>query len=69
MFIHLNIHTNYSKMYSANTFQDYLQMAKKLKMKYIAITEVNGWTTEVRKWQEVTGEKSDSEDRLKEADA
>ena len=42
MFIHLNIHTNYSKMYSANTFRDYLYAVKKLNMPYLAITEVNG---------------------------
>ena len=42
MFIHLNVHTNYSKMYSANTFRDYLHAVKKLNMPYLAITEVNG---------------------------
>ena len=42
MFIHLNIHTNYSKMYSATTFRDYLKKCKALKMEYLAVTEVNG---------------------------
>ncbi len=42
MFIHLNTHTNYSKMYSGNTFRDYLDAVKKLNMPYLAITEVNG---------------------------
>ncbi|MAJ43919.1 MAG: DNA polymerase III subunit alpha [Candidatus Marinimicrobia bacterium] len=42
MFVHLNIHSNYSKMYSSNTFKEYLQTAKKQDMQYMAITEVNG---------------------------
>ena len=42
VFIHLNVHTHYSKMYSPSTFYDYLQAVKTLKMPYVAVTEVNG---------------------------